>query len=460
MELVYSAIALILGAVGTFFLMRARIQAAEDRATNKEIELAAVQSDSAKVREELSAANVRAEQAAKFEEQLTNTNALLSESEKYRAAQSQREEGLREQIELLMKAREELKTQFAAVSQEALQKNNEQFLTLASENLKRREQAVGELVKPIQEGLEKLSKQTLDVEKERVSAYSGLTEQVKGLMDSQVRLQLETGNLVKALRAPHQRGRWGEIQLRRVVEMAGMVAYCDFTEQEQSGTESGQIRPDLIINMPSDRRVIVDAKTVLDAYLSAIETTDETERTLQLARHARQIRDQIKLLKSKEYWNSVGGSVDFVVLFLPGEPFFSAALEQDPELIQYGVENRVLIATPTTLIALLRAIEYGWRQETLAKNAQEISELGKELYSRISTMADHFKKVGKGLDGAVKAYNDTVSSLESRVLPSGRRFRDLKAANGAEIDVLEGVDRTTRTISAPEFAVLPELEQG
>jgi DNA recombination protein RmuC len=359
-----------------------------------------------------------------------------------------------------MKAREELKTQFAAVSQEALQKNNEQFLTLASENLKRREQAVGELVKPIQEGLEKLSKQTLDVEKERVSAYSGLTEQVKGLMDSQVRLQLETGNLVKALRAPHQRGRWGEIQLRRVVEMAGMVAYCDFTEQEQSGTESGQIRPDLIINMPSDRRVIVDAKTVLDAYLSAIETTDETERTLQLARHARQIRDQIKLLKSKEYWNSVGGSVDFVVLFLPGEPFFSAALEQDPELIQYGVENRVLIATPTTLIALLRAIEYGWRQETLAKNAQEISELGKELYSRISTMADHFKKVGKGLDGAVKAYNDTVSSLESRVLPSGRRFRDLKAANGAEIDVLEGVDRTTRTISAPEFAVLPELEQG
>jgi DNA recombination protein RmuC len=361
-------------------------------------------------------------------------------------------------LDILDHATEELRESFQALAADALKSNNQSFLALAKTSLEgfqreakgdleARQKAVEHLVMPIHESLGKVDEKIQQIEKDRNKAYGTLTEQVQSLIGTQEQLRNETGNLVKALRAPTVRGRWGEIQLRRVVEIAGMLPFCDFAEQETVTTSDGRLRPDLVVKLPGGKRVVVDAKTPLQAYLEAIEATDDDVRRARLADHARQVRDHMTRLSSKGYWEQFEASPEFVVMFLPGETFFSAALEQDPGLIEQGVAQRVIPASPTTLIALLKAVAYGWNQEKLARNAQEISALGKDLHDRLRSLAGHLEAVGKGLDRAVESYNKAVGTLESRVMVSARRFAELGAPVTDEIPEIEPIETTTRTLA-------------
>jgi DNA recombination protein RmuC len=366
-------------------------------------------------------------------------------------------ERLEEQRALLDKAQEKLKEAFQAVAAQALNSNNESFLQLAKSTLEKyqseakkeleaRETAVATLVDPIKDSLLKVDAQIQELEKARSVAYGTLSEQVRSLIGSQQKLELETGKLVTALRAPSVRGRWGEVQLRRVVEIANMVPYCDFDEQVTVNTHDGRLRPDLIVKLPGGKNVVVDAKAPLQAYLNALEAQDDDHRKQHLTAHARQIRDHMTKLSTKGYWEQFQPTPEFVVMFLPGESFFSAALEQDPGLIEEGVLQRVIPASPTTLIALLRAVAYGWTQEKLAKNAQQICDLGKELYERLRVVSVYLESVGKGLDRAVDSYNKAVGSIESRVMVSARKFAELGPAVTEEIIELAPIERTTRTL--------------
>jgi DNA recombination protein RmuC len=363
-----------------------------------------------------------------------------------------------EKLQLVTKAGDELQNAFKALAADALKSNNSSFLQIAQETLKRfqseasgdleaRQKAVADMVAPVRESLNKVDAQIQQMEIARGEAYGELKNQVRSLITTQKELQSETGNLVRALRTQNVRGRWGEIQLRRVVEIAGMLSYCDFSEQETIQGENGRLRPDLVVKLPGGKSVVVDAKTPLQAFLDAFETTDEEARRACLANHARQVGDHMKTLGGKNYWEQFEATPEFVVMFLPGETFFSAALEQDPSLIERGVLQRVIPASPTTLIALLKAVAYGWNQEKLARNAQEISTLGKELHERLRKLTTHIAVVGTNLDRAVEAYNQAVGSLENRVLVSARKFSELGAAVADDIPELEPIETTSRALS-------------
>ena len=361
---------------------------------------------------------------------------ITTEKESLAATLDAERKGFTEKLKLLEEAKSALSDAFNALSANALRSNSEEFLRLAQTS-----------VAPIKEALGKFDSKIQALEVAREGAYQGLLQQVTQLLDTGKELRSETSNLVQALRSPVTRGQWGEIQLRRVVEMAGMLAYCDFTEQETLKTEQGSLRPDLVVKLPAGRTIVVDAKAPVASYLDAMAATEEVDRKLKLQGFARLVRDRVTELGRKSYWDQFEGTPELVVLFLPGDHFYSAALQEDPSLIEFGVDQRVLIATPVNLIGLLRAIAYGWRQEAIAANAKEISDLGAELYKRISDLGGHWIDVGRNLARTVESFNSAVGSLESRVLVSARRFKELGAApSSGEIDLVEAVVKTPRQL--------------
>jgi DNA recombination protein RmuC len=444
------------GAVGSWFLLRTKATSASaaDLATLRE-RLAGKESELQKLQ-------------GTFNSELVQHKNSQQENAQLKAALEGERRAAQERKESFQQAAEELSEKFKALSRDALKDNNQSFLELARATLGKfqesakgdlelRTRAIDQLVKPLKESLEKVDGKIGELEKTRAGAYSELREQVKALATSQSQLQAETGNLVKALRAPHVRGRWGEIQLRRVVELAGMLQYCDFVEQETLATEDSRIRPDLVVRLPGNRTIVVDSKVPFDAFYESITTTDEVVRLAKLKEHARLVRVHITALSRKSYWETVQPTPEFVLLFLPGETFYSAALEHDPKLIEDGVSDKVIIATPTTLIALLKAVSYGWRQEQMATNAQEVSRLAKDLYDRLRTFTGHFADIGKGLDRALDSYNKGVGSLEARVLVTARKFKERGAIAGDEIETLEPIDKLARPLSLDEGGLFPDL---
>jgi DNA recombination protein RmuC len=440
-------LAFAIGAAAGWLARSGAARLAEDRAARLaelESRLAARESDAVAARAEAAEARRRA-----------------AEAEARREAE--REAGA-EKLALLEDARGRLADAFKALSADALRETSASFLALARTSLERyqegargdlekRERAIAELLAPVKDTLGRLDGQIREIERAREGAYGALAAQLRSVAEAQGQLRAEASNLVRALRAPQVRGRWGELQLRRVVELAGMVDRCDFHEQETAEGEAGRLRPDMVVHLPGGRNVVVDAKAPLAAYLEAIEAKDDAARAAKLSEHARQLRDHVVALSRKAYWQQFQPAPEFAILFLPGESFYAAALEADPGLLEAGVERRIILATPTTLIALLKAVAYGWQKEAAAENAEAVAALGRDLYKRLADLGGHFARIGRSLAQTVDAYNKAVGSMEARVLPAARRFEALSAApDGVELPELAPVEALPRPTIAPELA--------
>lgn len=372
-----------------------------------------------------------------------------------------------EKLAALTQAKEQFAETFSHLSSQALKHNSEEFLKLAEQNLKQfqtraegdlvqKEKAIENMVKPIKEALDKTEQQIRNIEKDRKEAYGTLNAHLENMAKMQESLQGETRNLVQALRRPEVRGQWGEMTLKRLAELAGMVEYCDFYEQENVQTENGRLRPDMIIRMPDKREIVVDVKTPLDAYLNAIEATDDATRKQELTRHARNVKKRINELADKSYWKQFANAPEFVVLFIPGEQFLGAALDEDRSLLEDALSKQVILATPTSFVALLRAVAYGWRQEQLADNAEHIKQTGEQLYQRLMTYTEHLNKLGKSLESSVKHYNNSVGSFDTRILPSARKFKEMGISAGKEVEQPQKIETAPRQPDALQF----ELEDS
>lgn len=382
-------------------------------------------------------------------------------------------QSLTDKIAFMNQAQDELSQKFNALSANALERNNAAFLTLAKSTLEQfttraqgtlsqKEQAIQHLVDPIKQSLTTMAGKLEELEKSRVGAYEGLKQQVASLIETQKDLRKETVNLSTALKSPNIRGRWGEIQLKRVVEIAGLSEHCDFNEQAHIDTEDGKLRPDMVVHLPGKKSLVIDAKVPLSSYLQGLEEQDANRRKQKFQEHARHLRNHVTALGRKSYWSHNGDSLtpDFTILFLPGDTFLSTALEYDPALIEDSIQKQVIIATPGTLIALLHGVAYSWRQEALTENAKRISQLGGELYKRIGDMSGHFQKVGSSLDSAVNSYNRAVGSLETRVMPSVRKFKELQVVSDSqEIPSIAPVDTNARDLTSPELKSPPETKK-
>jgi DNA recombination protein RmuC len=429
-------------AVGWFFRrdIQKRLQQV-DKERNAALEELRVESTRRASFEALSQRIPDLEQALQYREQtiLRQQQTILEaarEKESLAATIEAERKGFAEKLKLLEQAKTALADAFNALSANALRSNSEEFLRLAQTS-----------VAPIKEALGKFDSKIQALEVAREGAYQGLLQQVGQLLDTGRQLRSETSNLVQALRSPVTRGQWGEIQLKRVVEMAGMLNYCDFVEQQTLTGEAGSLRPDLIVKLPAGKRIVVDAKAPVASYMDAVALEDEAQRKQKLQGFARLVRERVAELGRKSYWDQFDETPELVVMFLPGDHFYSAALEQDPSLIEFGVDQKVLVATPVTLIGLLRAIAYGWRQEAIAANAKEVSELGAELYKRLADLGGHWIDIGRSLARTVEAFNSAVGSLESRVLVSARRFRELGSAPSAlDIEVAHPVEKAVRQL--------------
>jgi DNA recombination protein RmuC len=455
-EWIVAAVGLVIGAALAWIAAMGRLRRAEGRAVAAEVDADAVRRRESADREEIAGLRQRLE----HEQQARVAAETSREAERT---------NLEEQRRLLSEAQARLADTFKAVSGDVLASQSESFLRLAQQrfnilraeaegDLAAREKAIEAMVGPLSESLKSYDDMVRKLETARSEAYGALAGEIKGLLSANQTLQRETGNLTAALKGGSQvRGRWGEMTLRRVVELAGMAEHCDFNMQETLFDEGGRLRPDLIVKLPGDRRIAVDAKAPVQPFLDSLSVSSEGDRRQALANYGRLVRAHLNQLAGKAYWEQLQPSPEMVVLFLPGDSFFSAALEQDPALIEDSAQKRVLIATPTTLIALLHAVAYGWRQEQVERGAQRVSDLGRQLYDRLRAFAGHFAEAGSGLKKAVESYNRAVGSLESRVLTAARRFKEFGAASGDDILEVEPIDETPRRLSPPETAEEPTL---
>ena len=449
-----------LGCLGMWLLMRAKMASSLEKAqlqigakiSELETRISGYEKDTARLDRELQAEKNRTielvEEGALLKARISDANARLDEERKK----------AQEKLVLLEEARAALTDAFKSLSGDALRNNNQAFLDLAKSSLasfqevakgdlELRQQAIHQMITPVKESLARVDNKIQELETARAGAYGALTAQVASLLESQTSLRQETANLTKALRAPHIRGRWGEVQLKRVVEMAGMLDYCDFYEQVTAVTEAGAMRPDLLIKLPGNKNIVVDSKVPLSHYLDSLELDDGDARTQKLNQYAELVRTHMTALGKKAYWSQFDPTPEFVILFLPGEAFHSAALQQNPALLEESWEKKVLVATPTTLIAVLKAISYGWRQEAIARNAKEISNLGNELYQRLAVMTGHYAKLGRSLTSSVEQYNRALGTFESRVLITARKFKGLGSTAGdLELDELKPIEILTRQL--------------